>query len=132
MISWTSLLQSVAEKDVEAVEEMIKDYNLQFRSKLIEVLNDPSENGRQLLNAIFSYENIDEMDDIINFIWQMIEETEDGDDDDRPESQEIFDSNILILCQEENLSGIACVHVDVTVSIMNTLLCLIHHCHLCA
>ena len=117
MISWTSLLQSVAEKDVEAVEEMIKDYNLQFRSKLIEVLNNPSENGRQLLNAIFSYENIDEMDDIINFIWQMIEETEDGDDDDRPESQEIFDSNILISCQDENLSGIACVHVDVTVSI---------------
>uniref|UniRef100_A0A7M5U2U7 Cnidarian restricted protein n=1 Tax=Clytia hemisphaerica TaxID=252671 RepID=A0A7M5U2U7_9CNID len=117
---WSALEEaviSVSNNDEKKVQQLMKDYNNLYRTKLIEILNNPSENGRQLLNYVFSYENLKTTDYIINFIWQMIEETVVNEDDpDQPESQEIFDSNTLILCEEENLAGIACYYVDVTKS----------------
>uniref|UniRef100_A0A7M5V0H6 Uncharacterized protein n=1 Tax=Clytia hemisphaerica TaxID=252671 RepID=A0A7M5V0H6_9CNID len=97
------------------VENMCHTFDLKIRQYFIDHFRGSDLKTRKLIYQIFSFNNREFTQPIVNFINELEDESSDDDDeDDDHDHPEIFDSDVIILCQEPRLRGIVCYNIDVT------------------
>ena len=110
--------QSAVDDDPAAakiIEEMCHTIRMKTRQYFITIFRQTTIDTRQLIYQIFTYPNRPYSSKIIKLILQIEKDSGNPDDPNDDGGPEIFDSDVIILCQEPRLTGLACYHIDVTV-----------------
>lgn len=89
------------------VEQKIRQY-------FIVLFREPNLKTRKLIYQIFSFKNREITQPIVDLIVALEDESSDPEDPDN-DHPEIFDGDVILLCEEPRLRGLACFSIDVTV-----------------
>ena len=104
---------------VKIIENMCHTFDMKIRKYFIDHFRGTDLKTRKLIYQIFSFNNREFTQPIVDFINAIEDESSDDDDeDDDHEHPEIFDSDVIILCQEPRLRGLVCYNIDVTVRLL--------------
>jgi hypothetical protein len=110
--------QSAVDDDPAAskiIEEICHTIKMKVRQYFITVFRQTTISTRKLIYQLFTFPNREYTSKIIKLIGQIERDSGNPDDDNDDGGPEIFDSDVIILCQEQRLDGLACYHIDVTV-----------------
>lgn len=96
------------------IEDLCHTMELKIRQYFITLFREPNLITRKLIYQIFSFNNREFTQPIIDFIVELEDGSTDPSDPDN-ERPEIFDSDTILLCEEPRLRGLVCHSIDVTV-----------------